>query len=68
MNVLNVQGMNLKVSMNLYEGFIVSVNFLLPLGSDRDKVYGFLYVVVFFKVVIEQTQASKSRAPKRIRF
>ena len=66
MNTLNVQRINLKVSMNLYEGFIVSVNFLLPLGSDRDKVYRFLYVVVFFKVVIEQTHVSKFRVAKTL--
>ena len=66
MNDVSVQRINLKVSMNLYEGFIVSVNFLLPLGSDRDKVYGFLYVVVFFKVVIEQTHVSKFRVAKTL--
>ena len=52
--------------MNLYEGFIVSVNFHLRLESDRDKVYEFLYVVTFLELVIDQTHISKSPAAKRI--
>ena len=66
MNGLKLQRTNLKPSMNRYEGFIVSVNFLLRLESDRDKMYEFLYVVTFFKLVIDQTHTSKIRAAKRI--
>jgi len=66
MNVLNLQRTNLKPSMNRYEGFIVSVNFLLRLESDRDKMYEFLHVVTFFKLVIDQTHTSKIWAAKRI--
>ena len=66
MNDLNIQRTNLNPSMNLYEGFIVSVNFHLRLESDRDKVYEFLYVVTFLELVIDQTHISKSPAAKRI--
>ena len=68
MNDLNIQRTNLNPSMNLYEGFIVSVNFHLRLESDRDKVYEFLYVVTFLELVIDQTHISKSPAAKRIWF
>ena len=66
MNGLKLQRTNLKPSMNLYEGFIVSVNFLLRLESDRDKVYEFLYVVTYFKLLLDQTHTSKNRVAKRI--